>query len=473
MIVRRLALVILVLSLLLTLVIVQKLKIPHVKASPDIHQGDLVLTGNNVTTIEDLRFDINGSIIVKENATLILRNAVLNFAQVESYQLNITLRNPANGNPRLLMENTTITSNDYNLWVELYGNSSASMNKLTTTRTTFWTRDSSVVSISNSTLFSVYPCDYSVVNLSNSVLSLSIITYDDSTLNILNCTLNSLTVRDMSIVDVSNSTVNADILAVAYSVNCSVNGLQPNFVSYWNFKLNCSVVLAPDGEAPNLMLTNTEVGGWGLNFYGFSNATIHKSELYKIRADSSSVVCVYNSSIIRVTSYGSSNTCVYNSRIDMIFSHGNSKLWLVNSTSNGYNIDCRSEVYVCWYLDVHVIDSIGQDIPSANVTVFPSFPILFNATVYKSELTNANGWARLMLMEKIMNATNNYPVGNYTVEAIYLIYTNGTTVDMTRNQVITLTLGGFIISEFSSFLVLPLFMIATLFIVIMYRRKHT
>jgi len=59
---------------------VYKENIPQIKASSDIHQGDLVLVGNNVTVIEG-QFDINGSILVEENATLILRNAVLNFTQ--------------------------------------------------------------------------------------------------------------------------------------------------------------------------------------------------------------------------------------------------------------------------------------------------------------------------------------------------------------------------------------------------------
>ena len=59
---------------LIVILLVREGAISNVKASPDIYQGDLVLQGNNVTIIEG-RFDINGSIIVEENATLILRNA--------------------------------------------------------------------------------------------------------------------------------------------------------------------------------------------------------------------------------------------------------------------------------------------------------------------------------------------------------------------------------------------------------------
>lgn len=106
---RKFALIVLLSSLLLTLPFMYKGNIPKVKASPDVHQGDLILTGNNVTVIEG-QFDINGSIIVEENAALILRNAVLNFTQVRDYQFNMTFSNPTNGNPKLLAENTTLTT---------------------------------------------------------------------------------------------------------------------------------------------------------------------------------------------------------------------------------------------------------------------------------------------------------------------------------------------------------------------------
>jgi len=57
----------------------------------------------------------------------------------------------------------------------------------------------------------------------------------------------------------------------------------------------------------------------------------------------------------------------------------------------------------------------------------------------KSKITALMGdKARFTLMEKMINATGEYPVGNYTVEATYLTHSNVTTVNMTGNQVITL-----------------------------------
>jgi len=127
---RRLTSLIIVLCLLGISAFVEKREVPVVYASPDIYQGDLILSGNNVTVIEG-QFDINGSIIVEENATLILRNAVVNFTQKEWKQFNITFRNPSNGNPRLLVSYATIVSTpDFQFEVYFYGNSTAQISRL-------------------------------------------------------------------------------------------------------------------------------------------------------------------------------------------------------------------------------------------------------------------------------------------------------------------------------------------------------
>jgi hypothetical protein len=114
------------------------------------------------------------------------------------------------------------------------------------------------------------------------------------------------------------------------------------------------------------------------------------------------------------------------------------------------------------------VDSLAQNVPLANVTV--TFP---NATLADSEVSDVNGWARFTLLEKMMNATGEYPVGNYTVEATYEGYSDIKSVNMNDSQQITLTLESFVIPEFPSLIILPLLMIATLIAVIIYRRKHS
>lgn len=445
--IRRLGSIILLSSLLLALSFVYYGGSPEVKASPDVYPGDLVLTGNNVTIIEG-GFEINGSIIVEENATLILRNAVLNFAQTMSYQFNITFLNPANGNPRFFAENATINSAYYQR-IYLYGNSTASINKLTvgtTSRCIIETYDSSVMWITNSTLDYIYPDGNSTVNISHSVVSSTIITYENSNLNLLNCTTSVVIANDNSAVNASDSTID-EVRPGGIWINSSISGLKPGFVNSWSFELNCSVVGL---RFSKFTLTNTEVGYWSFSFAGTSNVTVSDSDLWDFRIEGPSVASVNDSSLA-----GS------------LQSYGNAKTWFVNSTATSYNINDASETYICWYLDVHVVDSIGQDVPSANVTAtYPS------ATAVESELTDVNGWARLTLMEKLMNATGEYPIGDCTIETVYETYSNSTAMNMINNQIITLMLPELVIPEFPSFLFLPLFVMATLLAVITCRKKH-
>jgi hypothetical protein len=90
----------------------------------------------------------------------------------------------------------------------------------------------------------------------------------------------------------------------------------------------------------------------------------------------------------------------------------------------------------------------------------------------ESKLTDINGWTNLTLMDRMLNATGEYPVGNYTVEATYETYLNSTTVNMTENMQIILSMP-FVVPEFQSLLILPLCMLTTLLVVIVYRRKRT
>ncbi|NIQ05081.1 MAG: carboxypeptidase regulatory-like domain-containing protein, partial [Candidatus Korarchaeota archaeon] len=85
-------------------------------------------------------------------------------------------------------------------------------------------------------------------------------------------------------------------------------------------------------------------------------------------------------------------------------------------------------------------DQISQDVPSANVTATYT-----NTTIAEQKLTDTNGKTRLTLTEKMVNATGEYPVGNYTVEATYETYSAYKSVEIAENQQITLTIVNFII----------------------------
>jgi len=341
-----------------------------------IYQGDLILDDNDVYTIEG-EFNINGSIIVKENATLILRNAVINFTQTSDWQYIMSFGNPLNGNPRLKATNTTITStHKYRVNLAKY----------------------TYVNVSDSKFVGSLPLAYCWLWVS--------------------CTayFHNLTVHGMS------TTSSSDIFLSKSSIG-TLN-VYSGSVSVYDSNID------------------------GANTYGDGIILMDKCTIYALQTSDQSQQYISNSTITRISA------------------HKETLVWLVNSTFTEHYLYNQSRVFVFWYLNVHVIDKLSQDVPSANVTA--AYP---NATVAESRLTDLNGWARLTLMEKMLNATGEYPIGNYTVTATYGTYSNQTEVNMTGNQVVTLRLKDFVIPEFSSILILPMLMTTVLLAFVIRKRK--
>jgi 5-hydroxyisourate hydrolase-like protein (transthyretin family) len=384
--------------------------IVFVKAFPDFYQGDLILNDDNVTIIEG-HFEINGSIFVEENATLILRNAIVNFTTAGS---GIFMQNPANGNPRLQAENTEIVGLSDN---RFYDNSSATFSNFTT----------------------------------NAFFYLS----DKTNVTVLDSTFGGIQARDFSTVTISNSTLQ-NLSIVLMSGNASVVTLSSGFFKHWDFWVNCSVAFKLQTSAPDVALNQTTINTWSFSFQGTSTATITKCILSQLHAN--------------MAAFPSGNIDVYDSVISTVELYSSTTVTLTNTTCTLLDPRQSSKIDVYWYLDVHVLDDSptpGQSVQLANATA-----VFSNGTLAKQALTGVDGWTRLTLMEKMKNATGDYPVGTYSINATYLSYSSGATANMTENQAITLTLEGFIIPEFPSSLILPLLMTAALFAVIVYRRKH-
>jgi hypothetical protein len=407
-----------------------------------IYQGDLALTGNNVTVIEG-RFDINGSIVVEENATLILRNAMLNFTQIERFRFGMTFQKSVNGYPRLIVKNATIITNNFQMKIKLYENSSAKVDALSTPisfdhHVTIELYDDSFLSMSNSTGGSIVSFQNSTATLTNSSMW-GVMGYDNSNMTLSNSTLNSVGSSTRTLggnvrVTAKNCTIiTTTLVSSQLDLNLSISGLKPSFVNIWDFKTNSSAVGA---EVPDLILEDTYVGGWSFTLHGKSNATISNSELFMQRTYDVSTWYLCGTKVEQLYAHGGwINT--FDSIVNHVYALGSdAKIFAVNSTiSYHFQPTGNSEILFSWYLEVHLIDSMGQDVPLANVVAIYS-----NGTAAGSKLTDADGMARLTLMEKMVNASGEYHVGNYTVEATLGPHSTDTSVNMTENKQITLTL---------------------------------
>jgi hypothetical protein len=427
------------------------------KATFPTHQGNLILNENNVTLIEG-NFNINGSIIIQENATLILRNALVNFTQTFGYQFNITLSKP-DGNPRILIENTTINANN-KMYMHVYGNSSAKISKLTAPDVALNLNDDSTTIIDESTIYRMGIAGNTNINMSNSLLMFDLGTYDNSSIEISNSTLGSIHAEGGYTVNLSNSTIKYHLAPRAYSANISITELQPGFFTYWNFRLNCSVTVAKDGKASNITLTNTQVNGWLLYLWRLSKATINNSRLKDIFAYDLTAITINNSIIYSIHAYDNAYIETYNSIIYSADLYENSKLWLINSTSDSTQHYDKSTTYIASILSIHVIDSIDQNVPLANVTATYE-----NGTIADKALTSMDGTATLKLIEKIINASSEQTIKNYNINATYQTYSTTTRIDITENKEIILKLENLIVPELSLTTILLLLTAITIFTV--------
>ncbi len=394
----------------------------------DIYQGDLILDGDSITIIVGT-FDINGSVIVEDNATLTLQYAIMNFTQTEDLQYNITLRNPTNGNPCINIYNSTIET-DFRLDIILEDNSTATLNN-STIKAYIMTYDSSTLTITNS----------SYVDVQFSYTSSSII-------------IDNSTVREWQIyyhprVQILESKINS-LLTGMKAVNCTIHELYKGNTAYWNLVTNCSVNILPGGLTPNITVINSEIKGWRFAFYESSEATIT------------------NSSIGSVSTFGTSKVHIADTKTtSCLQASGSSTISLINSTYSWASLYEQGRIHVNWYLEIQVIDSIGQEVPAAHVeAIYP------NSTLAKSDVTDVDGRTRLMLVEKTISATGEYTIGNYTIEATYETHSAHATVNMTEHKQTTLTLEDFIIPEFPSTVVLLLLIITTTITAKAYRKNQ-
>ncbi|MBX5321566.1 MAG: hypothetical protein QHH12_00110 [Candidatus Bathyarchaeota archaeon] len=412
----------------------------HIK----IASGDLVLSDNDVYTVTG-NYYMNGSIIVTDNATLMIENAHLTFMQTTSFQFNITLRDAAGGNPRLIVDNALIDTYASHFRIELYENSTAQMKGTQPAPNCpiyLLLHDSSSAEVSESTFSEISLYNRALLYLVSSSVGLLRVV-DESYADVDGAAIYYLYAANGAEVQASDSTITYALEVQSSKTQCYIQGITPGFVAYWNFLENCSVIIGAGGFAPNVTLSNVQVNGWSFSFADAVNAIISDSRLCSLGVSGSSVVCVYRVYAESVSISGYSRMNATDSRAGNVQLYGFSALWAENLTATTTYIQGQSILYVNWYLDVHVVDSLEQDVPDANVTVVSS-----DGTETAKGKTNMAGWVKLTVLSRIINATGEYPQGPYNVTATYGIYSNTTTVNVNGNNQTKVVLSEFVIPEF-------------------------
>jgi len=106
-----------------------------------------------------------------------------------------------------------------------------------------------------------------------------------------------------------------------------------------------------------------------------------------------------------------------------------SKVYVLNNSNPG-------EIQTQWYLHVHVIDSMNNDIPHAYVNIFTTQ----NRYLEWNVTTNATGWATANITEFIVNSSGSFNFTPHYIVATKNGLINSTTIPITDNTEVTLVL---------------------------------
>jgi len=128
----------------------------------------------------------------------------------------------------------------------------------------------------------------------------------------------------------------------------------------------------------------------------------------------------------------------------------------------------QAMIFDCWFLEVQVTDGASNSVPSANVTATNQV----NGRT-QTQVTNQNGMTKLLLAENMKNATGNFTVSQYDIQATYEAYSNNTSVNITGDQELTITLSDLVVPEYP--MVPAIFFVTTgiVFAVYIAKRKRS
>jgi len=287
------------------------------------HVGDIVVEGNEIFVIEDVYFTQTGGIYVRDNASLVLRNATLNLAQTSSYQYEIYV----SGSSALISQDSFIVSNYwFQTWIT--GSSKAwlnttyigysSSNPPTSTLGYVYSQDNAECTVYDSTLGYLYCQDGSNTQVYNSTLR-GVYCYGNSEITVINSEITST-------YGISTSSTSKSVIINSRIGQCRLNfysysiahltDLRTGYIGFWNIHTNETVT----GVNWNLTLVKSEItSGWSISSFSYSNVTIHHSTLYYVYCYDYSDISIHNSSIYSLYPYYDSTVTVSDSHVRRLY----------------------------------------------------------------------------------------------------------------------------------------------------------
>ncbi len=284
-----------------------------------VHEGDLVIEGDQVFTIENVTYHQRGNIIVRDNAQLIIRNAtlVMEMDFANQYQIRVY------GNAHAVITDTSIESTSTGYFAMIAGNSAnVSLTRVRAVSFSVHCWGDATVNVEDSTL-NEFGVDGNVtVSLLRTSLSgpinlffggqdrvilnsLAPGHYDnwslksdetnqigfDLTLEDVQVSLWSVNVREQADVTIENSKLSR--LDLQFQGAGGQLSARPGYYKQWS-----SSDMNVQGVMYNVTLVNTTISDlWGLIVSGGSNLTVSDSVVYFYLPQGSSNITVENSTI--------------------------------------------------------------------------------------------------------------------------------------------------------------------------------
>jgi len=375
------------------------------------YEGDLVLSGNDVLVVENQTLTVEGNIFISGNATLILRNATLLLLQEECFQREIVLANASNGNPRMLLVSSTVTSN-HHYYLRLYDNASLVATSSEFDSVYVILLDRSVAVLERTTLIN---------DFGSKVLGKASIEFVNSKANIMLVASSN-----------DNSFVNSSIDAVnAFDTRLHLNGSRVMTLYAENSSViarGCQFSLSASFVGGDVQITNSSAGI--LKFEGNVNACAENctsdvlvislvnstGEAASIRVSDGHIALLDERNVtvssvnlslrdllvgkVNFELKGSSKFELYNSSDVFLYALDRSRASLYDSNVS-FAVHDDALAFVYWSLAVSVLNPDGS--PAQGATVEVSFD---NGTTFARGTTDKNGVTFFYLLGKVASSTH-------------------------------------------------------------------